>query len=85
MGSKRDQRKPTFLWQAVLILLPVIVLAAVGWASLRQDRVLVQHEATERAHQQRTGAFETILFPGQQYGATDFPTTLRPCSQAEAF
>jgi signal transduction histidine kinase/tetratricopeptide (TPR) repeat protein len=49
MGGKRDQRKPTFLWQAVLILLPVIVLAAVGWASLRQDRILAQHEATERA------------------------------------
>jgi len=49
MARNRPQRKPTFIWQAVLILLPVIVLAAVGWASLRQDRILAQHDATERA------------------------------------
>jgi hypothetical protein len=38
-----------FLWQALLILLPVSVLAAVGIYSLRQDKVLAQHEAVERA------------------------------------
>src|SRR6266850_3555054 len=49
MGSNRSNRKPTFLWQAVLIILPVIVLATVGFVSLRQDRLLAQKEAEERA------------------------------------
>jgi len=38
MTGARNQRKPTFLWQAALILLPVIVLAMVGWFSLRHPR-----------------------------------------------
>src|SRR5579864_9484591 len=41
--------KPTFLWQGLLIVLPVTVLAVLGAWSLRQDKVLAQHEATERA------------------------------------
>ncbi len=49
MAGTRAQRKPTFLWQAVLILLPVAVLAIVGAASLRQDRLLAEREAAERA------------------------------------
>jgi len=49
MARKREQRKPTFAWQAVLILLPVIVLAGVGWFSLRQDKLRAQHEAEDRA------------------------------------
>jgi signal transduction histidine kinase/tetratricopeptide (TPR) repeat protein len=49
MSGARDQRKPTFLWQAVLILLPTAVLATIGWLSLRQDRILARHEAAERA------------------------------------
>ena len=40
---------PTFLRQCLLIVLPVIVLAAVGLFSLRQDKILAQHEAVERA------------------------------------
>lgn len=49
MAGPRTQRKPTFLWQAVLILLPVVVLAIVGSLSLRQDRLLAEREAAERA------------------------------------
>jgi len=49
MDGTRTQRKPTFLWQALLILLPVVVLAVVGALSLRQDRLLAQQEATQRA------------------------------------
>ena len=33
----------------MLILLPVAVLAAIGWASLRQDKILAEHDARERA------------------------------------
>jgi signal transduction histidine kinase/tetratricopeptide (TPR) repeat protein len=49
MTGARDHGKSTFLWQAVLILLPVVVLAVIGWASLRQDKILAEHDARERA------------------------------------
>src|SRR6266496_588227 len=48
MRSAR-QRQPTFFWQGVLILLPVVVLASAGFLSLRQDKALARHEATEKA------------------------------------
>ena len=48
MSGARVQRK-TFFWQAALILLPVVVLALIGWASLRQDKILAEHDARERA------------------------------------
>src|SRR5262245_44778522 len=44
-GSKR----PRFFWQAILIVLPVVVLAGVAFLSLRQDKRLAQSEASERA------------------------------------
>ena len=49
MSGPRRNRPPTFFWQGVLIVLPLAVLAALGLFSLRQDKVLAQHEATERA------------------------------------
>src|SRR5256886_3318412 len=49
MPGPRPSRKPTFFGQAVLILLPVVVLAAMGFFSLRQDRLLAEQEARERA------------------------------------
>src|SRR5439155_20413393 len=49
MGESSHQRKPTFVWQALLILLPVTALAAFGLVSLRQDKRLAQQEAAERA------------------------------------
>ena len=49
MAAPVHQRRPTFLWQAALILLPVIVLAFMGWYSLRQDKILAEHDAKERA------------------------------------
>ena len=49
MNTSGQQRPSTFLWQGLLIVLPVLVLAAVGLFSLRQDKLLVQHEAAERA------------------------------------
>ena len=48
-ASRRTRRQPRFLWQGLLIMLPVAVLAAVGLLALRQDRQLVRHEAAERA------------------------------------
>ena len=49
MTHRRLNRKPTFLWQAALILLPVVVLAVLGFLSLRQDRLLAEQEAREQA------------------------------------
>ncbi len=49
MTVARNQRKPTFLWQGVLILVPVAVLVAAGLWTLRQDRVAIEHDARLRA------------------------------------
>jgi signal transduction histidine kinase len=49
MARSRQRRKASFLWQALLILLPVGVLAAVGFISLQRDKILAQHEAIDRA------------------------------------
>jgi signal transduction histidine kinase len=49
MTAPHSQRKSTFLWQGLLILLPVVVLVAVGVFSLRQDKTLALQEATDRA------------------------------------
>src|SRR2546429_550113 len=48
MRQSHPNRKPTFIWQAVCIILPVLVLAAVGIFSLPQDNILAQHEAVHR-------------------------------------
>jgi signal transduction histidine kinase len=37
------------VWQTAIIVLPVIILASVGAFYLQQDRILVRHEAEERA------------------------------------
>jgi signal transduction histidine kinase len=49
MAGPRSKRKPAFFWQALLIILPVAVLAVLGFFSLRQDRLLASYAAAERA------------------------------------
>src|SRR5262245_5259703 len=44
-----SRRRPSFFWQALLILLPVALLAAFGFLSLRRDKMLAEIEATQRA------------------------------------
>lgn len=69
-------RRPKFVWQAVLIVLPVLVLTFVGLLSLRRDRLLAEQEARERAGQiaqeladrARARLFE--VDPASQTGAT---------------
>lgn len=48
MAASRH-KPPSFFWQGLLIVLPVVVLAGVGLFSLQQDRALAQHEAVEQA------------------------------------
>lgn len=42
-------RRPSFFWQGVLILLPVVLLAGVGLYALRRDQRLAEMEVVERA------------------------------------
>jgi signal transduction histidine kinase len=55
-------RKPTFYWQGLLIVFPAILLAGVGFFSLRQDRILAHHEATEQA-KKVAGDLAQVLLP----------------------
>lgn len=47
-------RRPGFLLQGTLILLPALLLAGVGFYSLRQDRILAEHEARTQARRVAT-------------------------------
>jgi signal transduction histidine kinase len=49
MNPRRHKAKPGFLWQGILILLPMALLAGVGLYSLRRDRAMVLEEARNRA------------------------------------
>jgi signal transduction histidine kinase len=49
MNRSGLSRPANFARQGVLILLPVVLLAAIGLLSLRQDKLLVEGEAAERA------------------------------------
>jgi signal transduction histidine kinase len=48
MKGPGNSRK-ALVWQTAIIVLPVIILAGVGAFYLQQDRILVRHEAEERA------------------------------------
>lgn len=49
MNQRNAQRVASFWWQGLLIVLPTVVLAAVGFRALRQDQRLVEQEARQRA------------------------------------
>ena len=51
MDGAYKQSKPSFRWQVMLILLPLIVLSGLGWFSLRQDWRLARQEAALRAQE----------------------------------
>src|SRR5437016_965020 len=51
MAGARAQSKSSFRRQAALILLPVGVLAVMGLSSVRQDKLLVRHDAVQRAQE----------------------------------
>jgi signal transduction histidine kinase len=60
MTATRLQPKPTFIWQGLFILLPVIVLSVIGWLSLRADKNLAQREAAARAQTSADNLLEKI-------------------------
>jgi hypothetical protein len=49
MAAPHTQRKPTFFWQGVLILLPVALMAGFGFWAILRERNAVEHEAQQRA------------------------------------
>ncbi|MGD0260471.1 MAG: HAMP domain-containing sensor histidine kinase [Verrucomicrobiota bacterium] len=51
MTSQRPTRKPAFLWQAGLILLPVVIIAAVALTAIIENRTAVEREARRRAEE----------------------------------
>src|SRR6476469_3159746 len=51
LGGTKSHRNRVFIWQAALILLPVLVLVLVGLSFLRQDRLLARREAQQRAQE----------------------------------
>jgi len=51
MSSPRTARTPAFVWQAGLILLPVIVIAAVALMAIVDNRTAVEREARRRAEE----------------------------------
>jgi uncharacterized membrane protein YjgN (DUF898 family) len=51
MTSLRPARKPVFLWQAGLILLPVVIMAAVAITAIIRNRADVEREARRQAEE----------------------------------
>ncbi len=51
MSRPDAERPPSFLWQGLLILLPVAALAIVGLSAITRDRAAVQEDARRRAHE----------------------------------
>jgi signal transduction histidine kinase len=51
MANLRPTRKPAFFWQAGLILLPVVIIAAVALRAIIQNRTEVERESRGRAEE----------------------------------
>src|SRR5215472_13225044 len=62
MRMARKSSKPTFFWQGVLILLPVLLLAIGSLASLRWDEQSAERDARQKAAQSVQGLAEVIRY-----------------------
>ena len=49
MARSGSHINPRFVWQPILIVLPVLILAGIGVISVRQDKALARQEAAEQA------------------------------------
>jgi signal transduction histidine kinase len=79
---KRSQQKPKFFWQAILILLPVTILAGVAFFSLRQDKRLAQSEAAERAQSIADELLERV-WSGLNQDSTNISAPIRVAFQVD--
>lgn len=83
MHTPRRNRKPTFLWQGMLIVLPALMMAGFGLWSLRQDRLFAQLEATQQA-QKIARDLANVFLPGAFNGETVIAAALAGDSAAAA-
>src|SRR3989442_1448822 len=68
MTATPPKRRPTFVWQAILILLPVVLLAAVSIWALQTDRAAVERQAQSRTKSVSAAVaaeIEKFLHPGR--------------------
>jgi len=63
MDRSNSSRRPSFFWQGLMIILPVLVLAVVGLYSLRQDE-----QAAEQAARKKAG--ENVVSLARAMGVT---------------
>ena len=59
--KRAPPKRPSFFWQGVLIVLPSALLAAFGFYSLRQDRLLAEQQAAQLAQQLADGLAQSVL------------------------
>src|SRR5678815_2771035 len=73
-----------FFWHGVFIILPVLVLAAVGLISLRQDRLLAEGEARQTAQRHADEicrAFESAVISREGSSSNDMAFRLNAQGQ----
>lgn len=75
-------RKPTFFWQGLLIVLPVLLLAAVGIVSLWKDRETVTLEARKTAGQYG-GQLAAFLSTGLELSSENLASLIMPATGPE--
>lgn len=61
MAAMDKTKKSTFFWQGMLIMLPVVVLAAVSLALVHRDEQATQQEARDRAAQSAQALARAVL------------------------
>jgi signal transduction histidine kinase len=71
--TAHDHRASSFFWQGLFILLPVLLLAVVGFLSIRQDKALVEQQAREQAREMIAD-----LGPRIWQGLTNLPPGVKP-------
>jgi signal transduction histidine kinase len=60
MSASRQQKRPGFFWQGMLIVLPVLVMAIVAITAIRNDRVSVEREARQLGAATATSLAQTV-------------------------
>jgi signal transduction histidine kinase len=95
----KQPRDPSFYWRGVLIVVPVLVLTVLGLISLRQDRVLAEAQARERAHElaeelaenvvtalkEHATSEDALAFEVDRSGELRFPPPLAPTGTVQPF
>src|SRR5436190_11561742 len=68
-----ETRKPSFFWQGVLILTPVLILTGIGVAALWKERQFAMRDAESRAQQLASSVASRILNELDHLAASTLP------------